>query len=709
MQRGADPVIGRVLDGRYRVDERIARGGMATVYRAHDLRLDRVCAVKVMHSDLGDDHDFGARFVREAHSAARLSHPNVVAVTDQGDDDGRLFLVMEHVPGRTLRDVVREEAPMAPQRALALLEPVLLALAEAHRSGLVHRDVKPENVLISDDGRIKVADFGLARAFDADNQHTATGGLLIGTVSYLAPELIVEGRADPRSDVYAAGVLLFEMLTGRKPHEGEAAIQIAFKHVNEDIPAPSSVVDRPVPAYVDALVLRATARERDHRPADAKVLLHQVRRVRAALEAGDLDDPELTADLMPTLPVVLDDDIDYRSGPEDTGGTAQEGTDGAEDATEDSLGLDLPTVDREPTTVIAGAGASRSTATRSAGTRVGTAPPQSRGRRLPEQPGPVRSPLSRPSDGTRPPGGSGATPARRPRRNRRGLVLLLAVVLLTALVAYAGWWFGIGRYTSTPAVINLSLADATDKLEAAGLDVDVVEREFSETVVAGSVISSDPSAGSRILEDGTVELVVSKGRERYAVPKLRGEPLATAQGLITEGNLTVGEVTEIWHEKVAEGMVVSADPAPGTQLRKDTAINLEVSKGPKPIKIPDLTGRPGDEAQERLEGLGFDVEVSEEHSDAVRKGRVISQDPDEGKGYRDDVIQIVVSKGPVLVEVPRLNAKSVDEATAELAAVGLNIAVERTEFYVGLERVVRQSQSAGDAIPKGSTVTVYIV
>src|SRR5687768_7775768 len=162
VQRGADPMNGRVLDGRYRVDARIARGGMATVYRAHDLRLDRVCAVKVMHSDLGDDHDFGARFVREAHSAARLSHPNVVSVSDQGDDHGRLFLVMEHVPGRTLRDVIRDSAPMSPSRALALLEPILLALAEAHRSGIVHRDVKPENVLIADDGRIKVADFGLA-------------------------------------------------------------------------------------------------------------------------------------------------------------------------------------------------------------------------------------------------------------------------------------------------------------------------------------------------------------------------------------------------------------------------------------------------------------------------------------------------------------------------------------------------------------------
>ena len=219
----ADPLIGRVLDGRYRVGPRIARGGMATVYEAVDLRLDRVCALKVMHAGLGDDDDFAGRFVREARSAARLSHPNVVAVFDQGDDDGTLFLAMEYIPGHTLRDLIRKEAPMPPAKALALIDPVLSALAAAHQAGMIHRDVKPENVLLADDGRIKVADFGLARAVSAETQHTATGGVLIGTVSYLSPELVVDGRADARSDVYAAGVVLYEMLTGRKPHEGRVA------------------------------------------------------------------------------------------------------------------------------------------------------------------------------------------------------------------------------------------------------------------------------------------------------------------------------------------------------------------------------------------------------------------------------------------------------------------------------------------------------
>ena len=258
-----------------------------------------------MHPGLGDDEEFAARFVREARSAARLDHPNVVAVFDQGDDDGTVFLVMEYVAGHTLRDVIRKESPMAPSRALALIEPVLSALAHAHRAGLIHRDVKPENVLIADDGRVKVADFGLAKAVSADTQHTATGGVLIGTVSYLAPELVVDGRSDARADVYAAGVLLYELLTGTKPHEGESPIQVAYKHVHEDVPPPSRIA-RGLPAYVDALVARATARDLDQRPADAGVLLHQVHRVAQALRDGVREDDDLTADLALARPVTAD-------------------------------------------------------------------------------------------------------------------------------------------------------------------------------------------------------------------------------------------------------------------------------------------------------------------------------------------------------------------------------------------------------------------
>lgn len=280
-----DPLVGQVLDGRYRVDARIAVGGMATVYRAVDTRLDRVLALKVMHPALAADVSFVERFIREAKSVARLSHPNVVGVFDQGADGQYVYLAMEYVAGCTLRDVLRDRGALRPRAALDILEPVLAALGAAHRAGFVHRDMKPENVLIGDDGRVKVADFGLVRAVDTV---TNTTGSVLGTVSYLAPEQIESGTADPRVDVYACGVVLYEILTGAKPHSGDSPAQVLYQHLNEDVPPPSASVPG-LPAELDALVASATARTPDLRPYDAVALLAQVRAARAVLTDAQLD------------------------------------------------------------------------------------------------------------------------------------------------------------------------------------------------------------------------------------------------------------------------------------------------------------------------------------------------------------------------------------------------------------------------------------
>ncbi|MGH3365188.1 MAG: Stk1 family PASTA domain-containing Ser/Thr kinase [Nocardioidaceae bacterium] len=665
-KNGPDPLIGRVLDGRYRVGPRIARGGMATVYEATDLRLDRVCALKVMHTGLGDDDDFAARFVREARSAARLSHPNVVAVFDQGDDHGTVFLAMEYIPGHTLRDLIRKEAPMAPRKALTLMEPVLSALAAAHQAGMIHRDVKPENVLLADDGRTKVADFGLARAVSAETQHTATGGVLIGTVSYLSPELVVDGKADARSDVYAAGVIIYEMLTGRKPHEGESPIQVAYKHVHEDVPPPSAVVPG-IPAYVDALVARATARDRELRPADARVLLQQVRRVRGALDHGVLDDPELTSDLAPTQHVDTGDSIDYvtEDAPTIVPTAAAAAVVGARAADHE---------DHEGTTVIGDTGLL----------------PASR----PSRPGPADE---------QPPGEDG------PRRSRRGPILLALVLVLATIAGLAGWYFGTGRYTTTPGVINLSVAQARDKVEAVGLGFEVGAKEYSETVTAGSVISTDPSPGSRILEDGTVSATVSRGPERYEVPVLRGMPLADAETALEETNLVVGGTAERFHESVAEGVVIRSDPTAGTELKPDAAVDLVVSKGPKPIEVTDFTGKSVDRAEQVLTELGLEVEITEENSDTVPEGKVISQAPASGTLFRGDTVQLVASKGPAMVQVPPVRGVGVDEAVQLLEQAGFAEQTVRSDVYVGLEFVVESDPQEGTMAPQGSTVTLFLV
>jgi eukaryotic-like serine/threonine-protein kinase len=262
----ADPLVGQVLDGRYLVRARIARGGMATVYHGHDKKLDRPVALKVMHTNLASDEGFVRRFIDEAKHAAALSHPNVVAVYDQGTDKGHVFLAMEYVPGRNLRDLLNERGRLGPREALQIMQPVLAALSAAHRAGLVHRDVKPENVLLTAEGLVKVADFGLARAETASKQ-TKTG-VIIGTVAYLAPEQVISGDADARTDVYAAGIMLFELLTGRQPHQGGTPLAVAYKHVNETVPLPSSVIAG-LPPQLDALVATATSHDPARRPSDA--------------------------------------------------------------------------------------------------------------------------------------------------------------------------------------------------------------------------------------------------------------------------------------------------------------------------------------------------------------------------------------------------------------------------------------------------------
>ncbi|MDF1603049.1 Stk1 family PASTA domain-containing Ser/Thr kinase [Nocardioides sp. YIM 152315] len=666
----ADPMTGRVLEGRYRIGARIARGGMASVYEATDIRLDRTVAVKVMHPGLGDDNEFAERFVREARAAARLSHPNVVAVYDQGDDHGTVFLAMELVPGHTLRDVIRKESPMPPAKALALLEPVLSALATAHRAGLIHRDIKPENVLIatlpnSGASRVKVADFGLAKAVSADTQHTATGGVLIGTVSYLAPELVVNGRADARADVYAAGVVLYEMLTGTKPHEGETPIQVAYQHVHEDVPPPSGVVPG-IPTYVDALVARATARDRELRPADAAVLLHQVHRVSHALAEGVADDPDLTADLTP-----LRMRLEAAEAPS-TEDTAPDPFDGRVLAT---LGPPAPAADTDLTAPL----------------RTLDPPPT---------PTPPRPP-ARPVDG--PPPGR--------RRSRKGLVLLVAALLLVVGGGAAAWWFIDGRYTSTPGVLGMTRAAAEAELASAGLDAELGDEAYSETVAAGRVVATDPEPGDRVRDGGTVSVTISLGKERYDVPKLKGMTEDAAQDALTGTHLGFGKTTEKWSDTVPAGEVIASDPKAGTTLRPDSPVDLVVSKGPKPVDLKDWVGKSADKALEWFDKRGLSGKVaSEEYSDDVAEGDVISMDPPGGTTlHRGDEVSIVVSKGPELIEVPSVRGNGVDAARETLEGLGFHVEVEDADGSLGLGFVWSQSPEAGDMVPPGTTITLSLI
>jgi beta-lactam-binding protein with PASTA domain/tRNA A-37 threonylcarbamoyl transferase component Bud32 len=636
----ADALIGRTLDGRYRVVSRLADGGMATVYVAVDQRLDREVALKVMRPHLVHDESFVTRFHREARAAAALSHPNVVAVYDQGEDDGHAFLAMEYVPGQTLREVLTDQGALSPRAALDILDSLLQALDAAHTKGLIHRDVKPENVIISEHGTVKVADFGLARAVSSQTV-TSSSGMLLGTVAYLSPEQVERGVADARSDVYAAGLVLFEMLTGTKAFTGDTPIHVAYQHVHGGVPVPSTRAED-LPPALDDLVAVATARDPDERPADAGELLQLVRRTRASLAPDVLDArpagaAAAAAAAVPTaataaLPV---------------GGA---GTDLATRPITDTTALSVPPPPLEGV-VVSGAGG------------------RGRGRRW--------WPIA---------------------------VVVLAVLSLT------GWFFlaGPGASVAVPAVTGRTQAQAVSALEAAGLGASL-EEAYSEDVEKGTVIEADPTVGSEVRKGSDVTLVVSKGPERYAVPDVVGSTVAEATKRLEEDKLTRGEVTSTFDEKVPEGQVISTDPEVGSSQKPGTAVALVVSKGRQPIDVPDWRGKDAAQAAKALSDLGLKVDATtQENSDSVAKGNVISQDPSGGTLYRGDQVTLVVSKGPVMVEVPDVVGTTLDEARKALEGAGFKVTVEKA--LGGFFRTVRfQDPEGGTKAPKGSTVTLTIV
>lgn len=680
---GDDAMIGQLVHGRYRITGFIARGGMASVFTAQDTRLDREVAVKIMHQGLGDPEQFTERFQREAKSAARLNHRNVVAVFDQGSDGPITYLVMELVPGRTLRDVMRHESPMPTLRALDLVEQVLIALVAAHDAGIVHRDIKPENVLITPDGHVKVADFGLARAVSSST--TATGKTLIGTVSYLAPEVVVNAGTDARSDVYSVGAMLYEMLTGLKPHHAETPIQVAYKHVHEDIGPPSA--ERPgLPDYVDALVARATSRDRDRRSADARVLLQQLRQVQRALRDGVEDDPDLASDLRPSPVIGTSGNAGADVDTAPVGGGSDEGAD---------------------TEVVAGAGAGAGTSTMILGGATPMAPapnPDASPKGAPGSPAPPRRPAPRPEPRTaapHPPVGNDR------QTSRRGRVLLALALVLTLLAGLGGWYFGIWRYEPAPSLVNMTEQQAQAAAEKAGYTFAVDSRDFSETVPLGSVISTSPGPGDRILPGDRIEAVVSKGPERYVVPDLRGQTPEAAEALLKDTKLKLGEQTEAYDQEVPEGQIIGVDGvAVGDQVKRDTAIDVIVSLGREPLEVSDFTGQSKDAAVAGLQGIGFVVDVQEQFSDTVAPGIVISQNPASGTKLRGDTIGIVVSKGPELFPVPNVVGMKRDQAIEALEAAGF--VPDAASF--GNNRnytVIGQTPTGGSQQKKGTTVSFF--
>jgi len=562
----SDALVGRTLDGRYQVRALLASGGMAAVYEALDTRLDRLVAVKVMHPALAEDPEFVARFGREARAAAGVSHPHVVAVYDQGRDPatGAVFLVMELVRGRTLRDLLVERGRLSPAEALSILEPVAAGLAAAHERGLVHRDVKPENVLLGSGagGRVLVADFGLARAVEA-SPLTATTGLLLGTVAYLAPEQVAGGGADARSDVYAAGVLLFEMLAGSVPYSGQTPLAVAYQHVHSEVPAPGAG-----PA-VDALVLAATARDPAQRPSDGGSLLRRVRAARAGVGGPPTVAIPLqaraTERLTPTPPprrrvrtrlllalVVL---LLAAAG----SGTAWWLAEGRWTRAPGLLGLDRTRAEQM-------AERSDTRVRLAAAVFSDTVPP---GRVVSQEPA----------------AGS---------RVVRGSALALHLSRGPDLLAVPALAPG-----TAPAAVGSAL-------RAAGLALGPTVGEYDDRIAQGTLLRTDPPAGTQLRRGAMVRLVVSRGPAPVPVPDLTGMTQDRAVAALAAARLAP-QLVPVFDDRVPAGRVVGQGTPPGAQAQPGSPVVVRVSRGPELIAVPDVRGDAADDATRTLQGLGFVV------------------------------------------------------------------------------------------------------
>ncbi len=637
-------MIGRLVDGRYQVRSRIARGGMATVYLATDLRLERRVAIKVMHGHLADDESFKQRFIQEARSAARLAHPNVVNVFDQGQDADSAYLVMEYLPGITLRDLLQEYGSLTAEQTLDISEAVLSGLAAAHKAGIVHRDLKPENVLLADDGRIKIGDFGLARAATAN---TATGAALLGTVAYLSPELVTRGIADTRSDIYAVGIMMYEMLTGEQPFRGEQPMQIAYQHANDVVPTPSTVNTR-IPVELDELVLWATARDPEHRPRDARTMLDQLHDTEALIKTSlpsTATGAQRTVVLPSATPLV---DPSSEAETQVLGSRVTARAAAAAEVPDSTAALAVASQKRRGRGVwllilvvvlaaVAGTtgwyfGAGPGSMVTIPQSIEGTTPAQAEailvdlGFTVKDEIGTIDSPTV-PKDAvaqTDPQIGSAIA---------KGATVQLLISTGPKPIPFAD-----------AITKGMPVADAEAAIEAAPWTLAGSTVQFDAEVAKDAVIDVLGADGTTSIlgaktygELQELTLVASAG----AVPAVKGSTLDEAIGALGGVGLMASPGSAEYSDTVDEGDVIKIELDEGQVLHPGDNVLLQTSRGPAPVDVPDIVGWTWADARAKLDELGIKYEYNQGADLAPNLVTVKSTDPDAGTSiHRGDTIKV---------------------------------------------------------------------
>jgi serine/threonine-protein kinase len=640
-------LTGELIDGRYQLLRQVANGGMAAIYEAIDTRLDRKVAVKIMHSHLAQDDAYVSRFIREAKAAAALSHPNIVAVQDQGwNQNGvpAVFLVMELIEGHTLREYLNERGRFEIKDAINYLTPILSALSAAHALGIVHRDIKPENIMISNEGRVKVADFGLARGELIGSTMTAESSVILGSVSYLSPEQVQRGIADSRSDVYAAGIVAYEMLIGDKPFTADSPIQIAYMHVNEEVPRLRSK-RKEIPQELDELIARATAKNPDDRPRTASEFLDELAQIQVNL------DPKKN---------------------------------------QMSLGLDLPV---EP--IREKSQKKETTKSEIFATNEHQEKDEEKSKDIKKE---TTRQLRRKEEKKK-------RASRRVRRNRK-IALVLAIA-----VGVAGWWslVGPGSQVVVPSTVGATYEEAVSVLQPLGLTAAIIENRFDEEIAKGSVIESSPAGGGRVQANGTVNFIVSKGPERYTIPKTTGLTVSAAQNAISRFPLEILPINETFSDEIPKGFVIQTRPESGTSVKRDAQVEIIVSKGIEQVALASYLGKSGEQALNELTEAGFDVEPTYAYSESVLELAVISQNPAGGSALdKGAKVSIVISKGPRYTFIPEtIIAMESVAAQNLLKSLGLKPKVistgrNRVKYVISVSPVKKTK------VERGSVVTIKV-
>ena len=694
----------RLLAGRYEVGDLIGRGGMAEVHIGYDTRLGRTVAIKILRADLARDPSFQTRFRREAQAAAGLNHPSIVAVYDTGEDQVRTeagalqavpFIVMEYVEGHTVRDILKGDVAAPIEEAVEITVGVLSGLEYAHHAGLVHRDIKPANVMLTPTGAVKVMDFGIARALADVGQTMTQAQAVVGTAQYLSPEQARGENVDARSDLYSAGCLLFELLTGRPPFLGDSPVSVAYQHVREAAPKPSQFASD-VPPALDAVVERALQKDRNLRYSSAQEFIVDLQR---ALAAPNAPLPSESAASGPYAPPGVAAAAAGALGAAALGGTAAAAATTPMASVADAGVAGAANPATAPTAVMP-AGAAPGWGTVIGGPAVPPSVP-------PAGPqGPV-VPVTGEHDLVE-------VDVRKRRMIQIGiaagavLALILLVIALVNLTS-GGGQEPVGPSAETvvmPALEGRLQEDAEQELDDLGLVAEIVE-EVSNDVDAGRVISTDPPAGDDVEVGSKVTLVISTGADQVEVPDVEGLTQADAIEALEDAGLEVESVQQDYDILIQADRAIRTEPAVDTLVDSGSKVVLYVSNGK--VQLPDLRTKTATEAQQILVELGLRYSATEQETTDYNPGVIITQNPAPGDVAQGSTVSVTVAKAPSTVIVPNVVGKTTADATTTLTNLGLKVTqTNAASSTVPAGTVISQNPTQGASWPIGATVTITV-